>query len=134
MPRRTKPPSPQPVDWPPAQTYSALRKQLAELDEFRGKNYRQIQNEEQGWINLTENILTHGFGENSNNVSQFHHAKWAGEHYMGGMSEGLIQDNFEKRVEAFDAMLRGSLAELELMGAGAVAKVAASEGTVTVKS
>lgn len=61
------------------------------------------------------NILNHGFGEDSENVSQFHQAKWAGEHYMGGMSPRLIQQNFEKRVEALAAMLRSSLAELELM-------------------
>jgi predicted nucleotide-binding protein len=31
------------------------------------------------------------------------------------MSEGLIQNNFDKRVEALDAVIRSSLAELELM-------------------
>jgi len=85
-------------------------------------------------MNLTLNILTHGFGENSNNVGQFHHAKWAGDHYVGGMSEGLIQQNFNKRLEAFDAMLKSSLAELELMDAGVNAVPAAAEGTVIVKS
>jgi hypothetical protein len=34
---------------------------------------------------------------------------------MGGMSERMIQSNFEQRIEALAAMLRGSLAELELM-------------------
>ena len=66
-------------------------------------------------MNLTLNILTHGFGEGSNNVGQFHQAKWAGDHYMGGMSVGLLQSNLEKRVESFRAMLGSSLAELELM-------------------
>jgi predicted nucleotide-binding protein len=115
MPRRPNPPPPKPPDWPLKRTYEALKKQLTDLDQCRGKNYRQVEVAEQGWRNLTENILTHGFGEGSNNVSQFHHAKWAGEHYMGGMSEGLIQNNFDKRVEALDAVIRSSLAELELM-------------------
>jgi predicted nucleotide-binding protein len=128
MARRSSSPPPKPPDWSPTQTYNALKKQLADLDAFRGKNHREVQNAEQGWINLTGNILTHGFGEDSNNVSQFHHAKWAGEHYMGGMSEGLIQQNFDKRVAAFDAMLRSSLAELELMGAGVPAEPAAGSG------
>jgi hypothetical protein len=91
MARRTSSPPPRPPDWPPDKTHGALRKQLAELGGFRGRNHREVTNEEQGWINLTQNILAHGFGENSNNVSQFHQAKWAGEHYMGGMSEELIQ-------------------------------------------
>jgi predicted nucleotide-binding protein len=134
MPRRAKETTPNPPDWPPQRTYAALKKQLAELDRFRGRSYREVENEEQGWRNLTENILTHGFGEGSNNVSQFHHAKWAGEHYMGGMSEGLIQNNFDKRVAAFEAMLKSSLAELELMGAGIEAVPVATEGAVKVKS
>src|SRR5580693_1128005 len=91
-------------DWSPDTTYAALTKQLTALDGFRGKNFREVENEEQGWMNLTRNILTHGFGENSNNVSQFLMAKSAGEHYMGRMSESLIQNNFDKRVRAFDAM------------------------------
>jgi len=133
MARRTSSPPPKPPDWPPDKTHGALRKQLADLDSFRGRNYREVTNEEQGWINLTQNILTHGFGENSNNVSQFHQAKWAGEHYMGGMSEGLIQQNFNKRLEAFDAMIKSTLAELELMGALAESRPLAAEGVVAVK-
>ncbi len=114
-PRRPTPPPPKPADFPPAKTHAALKKQLAALEKFRGKNYYEVESDEQEWTNLTLNILNHGFGENSENVGQFHSARWAGEHYMGGMSPGLIQQNFEKRIEAFAAMLKSSLAELELM-------------------
>jgi hypothetical protein len=103
MARRTSSPPPKPPDWSPEKTYAALKKQLGDLNQFRGKHYLEAQNAEQGWINFTENILTHGFGENSNNVNQFHSAKWAGEHRIG-MSEGEIQRNFNARLEAFDAM------------------------------
>ncbi len=65
-------------------------------------------------MNLTLNILNHGFGEDSENVSQFHSAKWAGSHRMG-MSAGELQFNFEKRIGAFGAMLKSSIAELELL-------------------
>lgn len=123
MPRRSNSP-PKPADWSPQKTYAALKNQLATLESLRGRKYREVEHEEQSWKNLTLNILTHGFGENSNNVSQFHHAKWAGEHYVGGMSEGLIQQNFNERVEAFAAMLKSTLAELELMGE--VSEVSAS--------
>jgi hypothetical protein len=118
MPRRPSPPPPKSPDWPPDQTYAALQKQLAELDRFRGRNWREVQHEETGWRNLTLNILTHGFGEDSNNVGQFHSAKWAGQHSIGGISEGRIQNNFDSRIGALTAMLKSSLAELELMGAG----------------
>jgi hypothetical protein len=114
-PRRPTPPPPKLADFPPEKTYVALKKQLTALERFRGKNYHEVENEEQEWKNLTLNILNHGFGENSENVGQFHSAKWAGEHYMGGMHPALIQQNFMKRIEAFAAMLKSSLAELELM-------------------
>jgi hypothetical protein len=61
------------------------------------------------------NILTHGFGEGSNNVDQFYHARSAGDHYIGGMHPGLLQRNFNERIEAFKAMLDSSIAELEMM-------------------
>jgi len=115
VPARRASPPPRPPDFPPEKAYSALKKQLALLDGFRGKDYREVEHAEQEWRNLTLNILIHGFGEGSENESQFHHAKWAGKYHTGGMSPELIQDNFEKRIEAFAAMLRSSLAELELM-------------------
>jgi len=114
MPRRQTPP-PKPPDFLPEKTYAALKRQLAALERLRGRNYREAHDEETEWKNLTLNIITHGFGEESNNVSQFHNAKWAGAHHMAGMSAALLQSNFEKRVEAFGAMLRSSIAELELM-------------------
>jgi hypothetical protein len=114
-PRRPSVPPPRPADFLPEKTYVALKKQLAALDAFRGRNFREVENEEREWKNFTLTILHHGFGENSENVSQFHHAKWAGQHHGGGMSLGLIQQNFDKRIEAFAAMLRSSLAELKLL-------------------
>lgn len=134
MPRRRSPPPPKPPDWAPDKTYAALQKQLAELDRFRGRHWREVEHEETGWRNLTLNILTHGFGEDSNNVHQFHSAKWAGQHSMGGVSEGRIQNNFDKRIEAFTVMLKSSLAELELMRAGDTAAPSVGERAVAVKS
>jgi hypothetical protein len=92
-----------------------LKRQLAALDKLRGKKYYEVEHEEEEWKNLTLNILIHGFGEDSENVSQFYQARSAGEHYIGRMSPGLIQQNFQRRIEAFAAMLKSSLAELELM-------------------
>src|ERR1700722_19953783 len=53
--------------------------------------------------------LTHAFGEKSNNVDQFHHAKWAGEHHVN-MSEGEIQQNFGERIKAISATLNPNIA------------------------
>ena len=100
MPRRPSAPPPAPADWPPEKTHAALKKQLAVLERLRNRNFREADNDETEWENLTLNILTHGFGENSNNVSQFYHARSSGVHFIGGMSPGLLQQNFEKRIEA----------------------------------
>jgi len=80
MPARRGSP-PRPPDFPPEKTYNALKKQLALLDGLRGKDYREVEHAEQEWRNLTLNMLINGFGEGIENVSQFHHAKWAGEYY-----------------------------------------------------
>jgi predicted nucleotide-binding protein len=130
MARRSSSPQPRPADWSPKKTYAALKTQLVALEVLRGQNYSNAENKEQGWTNLTFNILTHGFGENSNNVRQFRQAGSAGSYFVGEMSEALIQENFVKRIEAFDAVLTSTLTELELMGA----EPAANEGAVTVKS
>lgn len=71
--------------------------------------------------------MTHAFGEKSNNVDQFHHAKWAGEHHVN-MSEGEIQQNFGERIKALNATLKSSIDELEMMmGVEAVEPGAAEE-------
>lgn len=115
MPRRSQVSHPpKEPDWSAEKTYAALRKQLEVLDGFRNRNYKAVEHDEQGWMSLTVNILTHGFGERSNNVDQFYSARWAGERNVL-MEEGQIQLNFSKRMEAFHAMLTSSLAELELM-------------------
>jgi predicted nucleotide-binding protein len=119
MPRRPSSPPPKPADWSPNQTYAALQKQLAALDNFRGRRYREAEHDEKGWMNLTKNILVHGFGDQSNNIQQFDDAAWAGSHVTGPRTNFEVhnQNNFEARLGAFTAMLKSSLSELELMGA-----------------
>ena len=117
MVRRSSLPPPKPPDWPPEKTYAALKSQLAALDNFRGRHYQEAENDETAWVNLTLNMLTHGFGSDSNNVTQFRRAGDAGEYYIvpGGMSQSHCQGNFVKRIEAYGAALEGTVAELEWM-------------------
>jgi hypothetical protein len=115
MARRMIPEPPRQPEFPLEKTHSILKKQLAALDSLRGRNYRDAENDETQWMNLTLNVLTRGFGEDSNNVSHFYEARSAGVHRIGGVSPGLLQQNFQKRIEALTAMLKGSLAELELL-------------------
>ncbi len=114
MTRRTTQPPPKPPDFPPEKAHAALKKQHALLEGFRGRRYREVQNDERTWRQLTESIIAHGFGESSQNVSDFRMAEWSGPHYID-MGEVQLQSNFEKRIESFAAVLKACLGELELM-------------------
>ena len=110
-----KSPPPKPADWQPEQTLRALQKQLQELEKLKGRNFHEARHDEQQWENLTLNVLIHGFGEDGEPVGQFHHARWAGTHYMGGMSQSLLQSNFNERMAAYSSMLKSTTDLLEMM-------------------
>ena len=117
MPRQPSSPPPRPSDWPPDRTHAALKRQLAALDELHSKNHENAEHDERAWSNLTRNILAHGFGESSSNVSQFLSARMVGQIYAPGMSEEQEQQKFHRRLDAFAAVVRSSLEELEWEGA-----------------
>jgi hypothetical protein len=105
----------QPPDFPPDKTYRALKKQLGAIEGLRGRNHRDSDNAVREWKNLTMTIFIHGFGENSENVSQLKNANLVGQSWHPGMSDQEIQKGFQGRIEAFAATVRSSLAELELL-------------------
>jgi len=117
MPRRPPPQPGRAPDWPPEEVRAALKKQLVGLETLRDRNYREVESEERRWRNLTLNVITHGFGDPSNNVQQFKHADLVGRVHAPSMSEGQHQQNFHRRIEALSATVRGIIDELELMGA-----------------
>ncbi len=115
MPRQPSSPPPRPYDWPLDRTQAALKKQLALLNAFRGRNHEQAESDKRGWANLTLNILTHGFGPGSNNVQQFRHADLVGRVSAPSMTNAQYQYNFERGIDALAATIKSSLDELELM-------------------
>lgn len=112
MPRGAKIP-PKGPDWPQERTLRVLRQQLEELRTFKGKNHREAEQAEEVWVQTTEAAMIHGFGEDSHNLGHFHMARWAGTHSMMGTSDCQQQVNYDKRIDKFEANLRGSIAELE---------------------
>ncbi len=100
-------------DWPPEQTLSVLRQQLEKLQVFKGKNHREVENEETVWKQLTEGALIHGFGEGTHNVSHYYSARSAGRWNVGSVSEYQVQENYKQRIAQFEATLLSSIAELE---------------------
>ena len=104
---------PQGPDWPKEKTLQFLKQQLEELQQFRGRNWRDADREEQEWQQFTASVITHGFGGESQNLSNYNMARWAGEQNMMGISDRQRQLNFQARIEEFQAVLKSSIRELE---------------------
>jgi hypothetical protein len=122
------------ADWPPKKVHAALKKQLLALETIRNRDYREVESEERGWKNLTLNIITHGFGDDSNPVYQFKHADLVGRIDAPNMTEGDRQHNFNRRMAAFVATVKSILDELELMMLGAEPMPTTTEAVSAVNS
>jgi len=127
MARRSVP-EPQGPDWPPERTLSVLRQQLAELQNLKGRHITEAGNEEELWAQITHATLIHGFGRESQNVSNYYGARSAGVHNIMGVSEHQRQVNFQKRIEKYEISVRSSIAELEAGLPEAAAKGAYEAG------
>jgi hypothetical protein len=114
MPARRKPELKE-ADWPAERTLRILKEQLDALQKFRGKTFREADQEEQEWKEFTLSALIHGFGEASQNVSNFYSARNAGVYNMMGISDHQRQLNFQQRIERFQATLSSSIRELLVM-------------------
>src|SRR6266566_3742494 len=104
---------PKELDWPPDRTLRVLKQQLEKLQVFKGKDRREMANEEIVWKQITEGAMIHGFGENSHNTHHYYSARSAGIHNLMGISEQQKQLNYNERIERFEATLLSSIAELE---------------------
>jgi hypothetical protein len=109
-----KKPTSQEPDLPYERALPALRQQLAKLQNLKGRRYDDADMEETGWKNLTESIIGRTFGVPSPNLTKFFGARSAGQHYLGGLSAGQLQSNFDQRIREFDVLLQSLVAEIEL--------------------
>lgn len=107
-----------PADLPAEKAAAALARQLDSLQKLKGRNYQEAKPDEQEWRNLTEKLIIRSFGSGSANLSHFHSANWAGEHYAAAYGEDiphdLYQSNYNKRIQAYEGVLNSCLAELKL--------------------
>jgi hypothetical protein len=102
--------------WTPEQTLRVLKQQLEKLELFKGKkHYREVNNEEDAWAQLTEAAVINGFGEQSHNVSNFYSARSAGVHNIMGVSPWQQEQNYQQRIAAYEALLRSSISEIEVL-------------------
>jgi hypothetical protein len=106
-------PAPKGPTWTPEQTHRVLKQQLEKLGFFKGKNYLEVSKEEDAWAQLTQAAVINGFGEDSHNVSNFYSARSSGVYYVGGNSP--LQQNYQERIAGYEALLRSSISEIEVM-------------------
>jgi hypothetical protein len=92
-----------------------LRQQLEKLQLFKGKNHGEVSTQEDAWAQLTQAAVTNGFGEDSHNLTNFYGARSAGVHNMMGVSEWQQQQNYNQRIDGYEALLHSSIAEIEVM-------------------
>ena len=103
----------------PERAKSALKAQLATLQNMRGQRYYDAESAEQEWVQLTARVVAHAFGDPNPNLSSFYVAKSAGDYaiipFGGGIDHNGNQRNFELRIRSLESFLRACLAELELL-------------------
>src|SRR5487761_871950 len=126
---RSRKPEPKQADWPPDKTLRLLRQQLDELQKFEGHDHKQVEHEEDEWEQFTRNVIIHGFGEESQNLTNFYFARSAGEYNLMGISDQQAQRNFQLRIEKYRSALSSSIKELESMLPEAEVRGAYEAGT-----
>ena len=101
----------------PERALKVLRRQLDALRKLKNRNCEEAKLEETEWKNFTHNIVEGAFGNPSTPIYQFHAACNAGSHHMTDTQEQLLlldQENFESRVEAYEALLHSLIETLKL--------------------
>jgi len=92
----------------------ALKTQLANLQEFKGRHFDEANADETGWEHLTQSIIEATFGNPSSNLNKFYSARNAGYHNIGGVPPHVRQQNFEERIREYEVLVRSLIAELHL--------------------
>lgn len=103
----------------PDRALLAMKKQLRGLQDLGGHDYREAHAREEEWEHLTQSIIERTFGNPSSNMNKFYDARAAGTHFVvpygGGMPHDQKQANFAARIQAYEALLRSCVAELEFL-------------------
>jgi hypothetical protein len=120
-------------DWSPEKTLPLLQEQLRQLQAFKGKVFSQVERAEDEWEQFTRSVIIHGFGEESQNISNHYMARSAGIHNMMGISDQQRQLNFQDRISQYEATLNSSIRELEAMLPAPVPNTSPSRASAVVR-
>jgi hypothetical protein len=103
-----------PASWPPDRSIREVQKRLEALSPFKGANSAQVKNDFSGWKQVTWAALEKAFSDGDKNLSNFSFAGGLGPMRIGGNSPAQDQQNFERRVQAFETALNSAIADLKM--------------------
>jgi hypothetical protein len=98
----------------PERALKALTLQLDALQKLKNRSYHEADAEETEWAHFTYGIIEAAFGDPSTELGSFQSARFAGQHFIGGMSHDQYQSNFESRIKESEALLRSLINLLRL--------------------
>jgi hypothetical protein len=101
------------AEWPPERSLRAVDSQLREIDTLKKLNFQTGDNAEESWKQVTDNIFRRAFDSDSLNFRNLMWAKNAGE-YRLGMQPGEYQQNYVKRLEAYETCLKSAIQDLKM--------------------
>lgn len=99
---------------PPDRAVRALTQQLEGLRKLKGRTYKDADAEETEWAHLTQSIIEDTFGNPSSELSKFYSARSAGFYSTMGTSPQQYQENFQLRIQEYEALLRALTSALRL--------------------
>lgn len=98
----------------PERALKALTRQLDSLQRLKNRRYDEAHPDEAEWTHLTHQIIEAAFGDPSSALRGFFGARSAGRHNIMGVGSGQLQINFQQRIEAYEALLKGLISTLRL--------------------
>lgn len=113
-PRRPTPPQAQPT-LPPEKALPLLKKQLEVLQGLKNKHYQEGAQEILEWRHFVQSIVERTFGNPSSNLTKFEEACGTGEFWASSMSDADFQEQYLAQIHGFEAFVRSSISELEIL-------------------
>ena len=99
---------------PPDRAVRAFTQQLEGLQKLKGRTYQDADAEETEWAHLTQSIIEGTFGNPSSELSKFYSARSSGFYSTMGTSPQQYQENFQLRIQEYEALLRALISALRL--------------------
>jgi len=104
-----------PPSFPPEKAVVALRNQLDALQPLKTMHHSTGWDAARGWEHLAQSVIERSFGKPSSNLTKFEQARRTGTLWAPSMSDSNIQRLYQSHINAFEAVIKSCIAELEFL-------------------